>query len=211
MTRRSFAGALAALGATLVTGPARADDVDAALERLRVARQGIRTLRGRFRQVRRIGVLATEIVSRGTLTLVHPNRLRWELESPDRVVYWVGPEGFAMTSGEGVSRVAAGAASRFAPVLGDLLALLGGELGKLRERYELAVSDTDGALGLAARPRSAELAKHLKLLRLYTGKELWRLRRLEIHEKSGDASLIDFQSFERDVEVEPELMKPPPE
>lgn len=208
-----LAAAALAPGAPGVLADARAAPIDDALQRVAAARTKLKTLRGRFRQQRLIGLLAEEVHSKGTLLLVRPNRLRWQLEPPDAVTYWVGPEGFAMATADGVSKVGKSAAGRFAAVLGDLMVLLGGDLRKLKARYRLGVSEPKGRFVLVAKPRpktNREVAKHVASLRLELGPKLWTVQRIVIEERSGDQSIIVFDKLERDVRIKPALVKPPP-
>jgi outer membrane lipoprotein-sorting protein len=213
--RRHFLIGLAGLGTSLVTslvaGRAHADSVDDALAKVFEARKSIKTLQADFRQTRIIGLLASEVKSKGHLTLVSPNRLRWDLEPPDAVTYWIGPEGLAMANQDGVTKVGKAAAGRFASVLGDLLVMLGGDMRKLRKRYRLSVSEADGRFVLEAKPTQGSVKKHVSKLRLEAGKKLWQVSRIEIHEKSGDQSIIDFGPFSRDKPVKDSFIKPPKE
>ncbi len=210
MKRRQLLFAMAAAG--LATAPSRnalADDVDTALKQITKARASIRTLQASFKQKRVIGLLATAVQSSGKLTLVRPDRLRWELHPPDAVTYWIGPTGLAMRNSEGVTKIGAGAAGRFAVVLNDLLIMLGGDMSKLRSRYSLTVSRDKGRTVLSATPTNKAVKKHIAQLRLIAHKQLWSVERVEIHERSGDKSLIDFAPFVRDKAVPAAHMKPP--
>ncbi len=92
MHRRSF---LAGLSILAFSRAARADEVDAVLAEIGKARAGIQTLVAPFTQERTIGLLATAVKSEGEMTMVRPDRLRWELKPPDAITYWIGPEGLA--------------------------------------------------------------------------------------------------------------------
>lgn len=213
VTRRAAlrAGA-AAFGLALLDRAALAAPLDDELARIAAARASLKTLRATFRQVRTIGLLATEVESRGEMIVVRPERLRWELKPPDAVTYWVGPEGFAMATADGVVKVGKAAAGRFGAVLEDLLVLIGGDLRKLKERYELEVSARTDGMTLAAKPRAdrnPDVAKHVSVLRMTLGSELWQVQQLTIEERGGDRSVVTFDPNERDVPVAPELMRPP--
>ncbi|MGH7283339.1 MAG: LolA family protein [Polyangiaceae bacterium] len=115
-----------------------ADDLEDTLAEVRVARASLKTLKGPFTQERTIGLLATKVKSTGTLTMVRPDRLRWELAPPDDIVYWVGPDGFAYKSPRGQGRIPS-AAGRLASAMEDVRLVLGGDLDQLRKRYDLAL------------------------------------------------------------------------
>ena len=210
--RRSFLSALGALGASAValsSGVARADEVSEALAEITRARAGLSTLVGSFTQERTIGLLATVVKSEGEMTLVRPDRLRWELRPPDAITYWIGPEGLAYDSPNGGGSVGKSAAGRFGAVLGDLMTLLGGDLEKLRARYDLSVEKADGGLLLGARPLADEVKRHVKSLSLRLPPDLWSVQRIEIEESGGDRSVIAFPRMLRDVKVDPGRMVPP--
>ena len=123
--------------------------------RIARARAPVHTLQGPFTQTRTIGLLATDVRSTGTLILVRPDRLRWELAAPDSATFFVGPEGLSYRGPSGrPSAVPPNA--RIAGALDDLRTLLGGDLGRLRERWDLRLL-RDDATGteLQATPRAA--------------------------------------------------------
>ena len=214
MDRRNFLAAMAALGAagaTLSSGiPARADDVSASLASIARARSSLKTLTVPFTQERTIGLLASTVKSEGELTMVRPDRLRWELKAPDAVTYWITPEGFSYATASGGASVGKAAAARFAAVLGDLTALVGGDLESLRKRYDLAVPSKSDGIVLVATPRADDVKKHIKSLELVTTPDLVDLRRITIEEKNGDRSVITFGKAVRDAAVDPAKMAPPP-
>lgn len=213
MNRRQFmAGALAAGGGALLLGApgaARADDVSSALAEITKARASLKTLVGSFTQERTIGLLATAVKSDGAMTLVRPDRLRWELFPPDAITYFIGPEGFAFATPSGGGGVGKGAAGRFGAVLSDLMILLGGDLEQLRGRYELSIPSRKDGIVLSAKPKAEDVKKYVTSLEMASGPELWTVKRVVIEEKNGDRSVITFDKVERDVKVDPARMKPP--
>ena len=214
MDRRNFLAAFAALGAAGATfslgRPARADDVSAALASIAKARSSLKTLTVPFTQERTIGLLASTVKSEGELTMVRPDRLRWELKAPDAVTYWITPEGFSYATASGGASVGKAAAARFAAVLGDLTALVGGDLESLRKRYDLAVPSKSDGIVLVATPQADDVRKHIKSLELVTTPDLVDLRRITIEEKNGDRSVITFGKAVRDAAVDAAKMAPPP-
>jgi outer membrane lipoprotein-sorting protein len=211
MERRRMLVTLAAAGAwSALPRAAQADEVSDALDAITRARAGLKTLVVPFEQERTIGLLATVVKSEGEMTLVRPDRLRWELRPPDAIVYWIGPEGLAYaTPGGGGGSVGKGAAGRFAGVLTDLMTLLGGDLSKLRARYDLSVPSKADGLVLVLRPTAEEVKKSVKSLTLSIAADLWTVKRVEIEEAAGDRSVISFGKPQRDVKVDPAKMTPP--
>lgn len=211
MNRRQLLGlaACSALGATAFADDAIADDVDDALDRITKARAKIKTLQAPFDQKRVIGLLASEVESKGKLTLVRPDRLRWDLYPPDDVTYWIGPEGLAMRNKDGVTKIGKASSNKFAAVLGDLMIMLGGDMKKLKKRYAIAVKKDGDKLELTATPTAKEVKKHIAKLKLFTDADASVLRTVEIHEKSGDKSIIVFGAYTKNAAVKDEDIKPP--
>jgi Outer membrane lipoprotein carrier protein LolA len=185
-----------------------ADPVDALLARIASARATLHTLRGPFVQTRTIGLLATDVRSTGTLTLVRPDRLRWELAPPDAVTFWIGPEGLAYRDAHGQARLPATTA-RMAAVLDDLRTLLGGDPTRLRERWELKVT-RDDATGaeMDATPRTSAGAL-LQHLRFALAPDLVRPVGATLTEGPHDRTVIEFGALVVDGPVDAESMKPP--
>ena len=188
---------------------AHADEVSDVLAQITKARAGLESLVAPFVQERTIGLLATVVKSNGEMTMVRPDRLRWELLPPDAITYWVGPEGFAFATPKGAANVGKSAAGRFGSVLGDLMILLGGDLEKLRARYDLSVPSKKDGITLRAVPKAEELRKIVKRLEMRSGTELWAINEVTIEEQSGDLSVIRFGEMKRNVKVDPSKMVPP--
>jgi outer membrane lipoprotein-sorting protein len=207
--RRQFLALAASAALGSIAGEAEAANIDAALTKIAKARANIKSLQAPFTQKRVIGLLASEIESKGLLTLVRPHQLRWDLKPPDAVSYYIGPKGLAIANEDGVTRVGKAAAGRFAAVLGDLMIMLGGDLAKLKKRYQLAIDESGGGFVLTAKPKAKDVAKHISKLEMEAGKNLWTVKRIDIYEKNGDRSSITFGKFTRDKAIPAAFMKPP--
>lgn len=139
--------------------------LDALFADVATARKEVRTLRAAFTQERRITLLATSVKSRGELTFASPDRLRWDLAPPDDIVYFVGPEGLSYRTKTSAASVPA-AGANVARALGDLRALLTGDLGALRDRYALTASrsPTDVEVAGVAKDKAASVRAFTLLL-----------------------------------------------
>jgi Outer membrane lipoprotein carrier protein LolA len=220
--RRALAGAGAVTLLVALDGPAaRADApaaerpqtgsspaaVDAAIQRIASARAALQTLRGPFTQTRAIGLLATDVQSHGILTLVRPDRLRWELQAPDDVTFWIGPEGLAYRSAHGHGKVPETSA-RVGAALDDMRALLGGDLGKLRERWNLMLL-RDDATGIEMEATARAAAPGLSSMRFALAPDLVRPTRVILVEGPRDKTRIEFGELVVNGPVDPSVMRAP--
>jgi outer membrane lipoprotein-sorting protein len=207
--RRTFLIASAAGAALAIVRRAEADAVGDLFAEIAKVRASIKTATANFVQERTIGLLATAVKSDGEMALVRPDRLRWELKPPDAVTYWIGPEGFAYATPSGGASVGKQAAGRFAPVLGDMLVLFGGDLEKLRARYDITIASRSPDTVLHLVPRTDEVRRAVSSIDLTLGPELWTMKKVVMAEANGDKSVITFSNLKRDVPVDPTKMRPP--
>ena len=210
LSRRDWLIASAAL---LVTRPAMASAVADLLVRIARARRDMRTLQGPFKQTRTIGLLSTDVRSTGSITLVRPDRLRWRLDPPDDITFWVGPEGLAYRSAHGQGRLPATSA-RMAGALRDLHELLGGDPSRLGDRWSLTVlrDDATGA-EIEALPRaidaSAPESAIARQLRFALAPDLVRPTRALLAESDHDRTAIEFGDLVINAPVDESSMRPP--
>jgi Outer membrane lipoprotein carrier protein LolA len=206
LSRRAL---LAGASCAILAHDANADGpLDSLLARIAAARAQVRTLQGPFTQTRRIGLLSTDVRSTGTVTLVRPERLRWELAPPDDVTFWVTPEGLSYRSARGEGRMPA-ASARLGGALDDLRTLLGGDLARLRERWDLRVlrDDASGA-ELEATPRPGA-GGALRSLRMALAADLARPSRAVLAEGARDMTTIEFGALVINAPVDDARMHPP--
>lgn len=225
MSRRQAFGRMAAIvvgGTALARTTLQAGDafaapaLDEVLRTVSASRDGLKTLSGPFTQERTIGLLSAKVKSSGTLTLVRPDRLRWELAAPDGVVYWVGPEGLAYKSARGGQGRVPPTHARIAAALDDLRLVLAGDLGSLRTRYDLTLlpprdgsfaadagAETVHAFSAVPKDKAAKL-KRIDFELDSTGGP----RRVVLVEGAKDNTEILFGKLIRDAAVDPAIMRP---
>jgi outer membrane lipoprotein-sorting protein len=211
MQRRSLLlGFAAAAGTTLVGTRAHALDVDEVLDKITEARKEIRTLQARFDQKRVISLLASEVNSNGKLALVRKSqRLRWDLNPPDEVTYWIGPDGIAMKNKDGVTKIPKSSATKFAAVLDDLMVMLGGDVKKLKDRYEISAEESEGKVYMTFVPSADDVKKHISRLEVVVSSDYALVRRVIITETNDDSSTIAFRKYKKNKSIEDSHMKPP--
>jgi outer membrane lipoprotein-sorting protein len=166
-----------------------------------------KTLAGPFVQERTLGLFKQTVRSQGRLTLVRPDRLRWELFAPDEIVYWATPEVLAYRSRQGVGRMPA-SAGRLAASMADLRALLVGDLNALRARYDVKEGGTDAAPVVEAAPKEGTKLPFKKLT-LELAADRIRPVRASLVEGPKDQTLIRFGDLVLDGPVDPREMEPP--
>jgi outer membrane lipoprotein carrier protein len=203
ITRRAL---LVASPIVLLGKPAFADDaLDALLADVAKARKPMKTMKASFTQERKLTLLATSVKSTGNLSYVAPDRLRWELDAPDNVIYWIGPEGLSYRT-KSSSATAAPKGAAIANALADVRALLGGDLSSLKDRYVLGGtrrSEEAEITGTAKDPKAS-----VKSFVLVLAKDLAVPLRARLVEGKSDAIDITFANAQVNVPIDPVTMKP---
>ena len=169
------------------------------------ARKDVKTLRAAFTQDRRITLLATSVKSRGELLFGAPDRLRWDLAPPDDVVYFIGPEGLTYRTKSSSATVPAGGAN-VARALGDVRALLTGDLAALRERYTLTASRTATEVEIAGAAKDKNAS--VKSFTLVLDKGLVVPRRARLLEGKNDTIDLVFSNVVVNGPVDPRRLRP---
>jgi outer membrane lipoprotein-sorting protein len=207
LSRRDFVAATTLLVFAGRAKSARADALDDAIAKMNKEREGLKSLSGPFTQERTIGLLAAKVTSTGTLTLVRPDRLRWELAPPDAVVYWIGPEGLAFQSSRGEKGRLPPTQARIAAALEDLRLVLGGDLGGLRARYDLTLtSQTDAVMAFSAVPKDKASKLRRIDFELLTRGAL--PKKVVLIDGPKDKTEIAFGDLARNPTIDPALMRP---
>lgn len=208
MSRRAVLSGCAACAGLLGAGAAKADRETDVLERIARARAPVRTLRGPFTQIRTIGLLSTDVRSHGMLWLVRPDRLRWQLDPPDDVTFWVAPEGLAYRSPHDQGRVAPTTA-RIASALADMRAVLGGDLTRLQDRWRLLVL-RDDSTGVELQADALENTPGVpRSMRFALGPDLVRAKHVLLVEGPHDRTAIDFGELAINAPIDDSSMRPP--
>ncbi|MFI5301610.1 MAG: outer membrane lipoprotein carrier protein LolA [Polyangiales bacterium] len=184
--------------------------LDAALADIAKAREKLTTLQGPFTQERMVSLLATKVISTGRISLVRPDRLRWELAPPDAATYWVLPDALAYATKSGSGKIGKASQGPLGGVLQDLLVILGGDLALLKGRYALTLVKRDAAgIVVHAAPLDAALAKTTKRVEMTTGADAAALQRIAIVEAGGDKSDITFGALVRNAAIDAKLVAGP--
>lgn len=206
VSRRTALGAgLAMTMSNLARARPTADQV---LARVAAARASVRTVRGPFAQIRTIALLATEVRSHGMLTLVCPERMRWDLGPPDDVTFWLGPEGLAFRGAHGGGRLARSQA-HVGEALDDLRILLGGDIARLHDHWQVTVVRDDAAgMEIEATP-STGASLSIRRVRIALAGDLIRPTKVSVFEGERDQTRIEFGELVVDAPVADADMLPP--
>ncbi len=178
---------------SLSAGVSAFGDKDDVLDRLAEASRGITSIQSEFIQKSHTQMLDEPLRSRGRFNFKAPDRLRWEVLSPERFGFIVDGEEVKTWSGSEQDAVSApaGAEAGILHFTDQLLAWVRADFSWLEERFALSVVD-DSPLTLMLKPRSSAAAKRLAHFRVSFSRDLDHVDTIEIHETGGDRTVITF-------------------
>jgi outer membrane lipoprotein-sorting protein len=179
--------------------------LDALLADIAKARKGVRTMKSGFVQERKLTLLATTVKSTGELAYVDPDRLRWELFAPDDVIYFIGPEGLSYRTRSSKATVPQ-AGANVSKALGDLRALLGGDLSLLKERYTL--SGSRGTADVEITGNAKDRNANVRGFTLALDRTLVTPLRARLLEGKSDTIDITFSNTQLNIPIDPATMRP---
>lgn len=206
MNRRDFV--LGAVATVALSRVALADAIDDKLAAISRARAGAKTLTGPFTQIATVGLLRSQIRSTGKLYLQYPNRMRWELDPPDSITYWIAPEGLAYRGLHGGGRIPANTVEQ--ADVDALRAMLGGNVNGLRTRFDVREAPSvSGGPAFECTPKSTDQALRLRKLTFELDVDLVRPKSATIVYDNRNQTAITFGELHRDVPIDPALLTLP--
>ena len=182
------AALLAAFPSAPSAGPIKGAERDAAFERIRLRQRDIASFRAAVVQTKRHPLLKSEAVNEGTLLFGKPNRLRWELDKPERTVIVL--DGKTMTSyfpdrKEAVRRdLGDNLASRAAVEF--MSSGMNVSLPDLEKRFSVDLYREGGDLVLTLTPRSKWLSRAIASISIHSREDEAVPRRIVVVGKRGD-------------------------
>lgn len=154
---------------------------------------GIKTLTGAFRQERRLAMLTRPVLSTGRFYCEKPDRIRWELISPEPSGFLVNGDQAKQWKGrEGPSDAFEVRQNPLIKLIVDqIFAWTTADLKRLEQRYGINVVQDDPII-LKLVPRSSSEKKYIDHIRISFEAVTNYVRVVDILEKGGDSTRIEF-------------------
>ena len=203
--------ARAALGLFLVlaitsvmTRPALAGDeaTEALLTEIRRATAPVKAFRSRFVQERRLSLFAEPVIFHGSLTVVRPDKLRWEFVSPvPSALIFNGRSGMRCTDQAPPSRFDLDSDPIMRTVAEQLWLWLGGDYGALGDSYQVRAEGK----ALLIRPRDEKTREYVEQITISFEPRAMQPERVVIDEPGGDATELRFFDNQQEGDIDPAL------
>jgi outer membrane lipoprotein-sorting protein len=142
--------------ATSAGTPLQDDERARAIERLQMRQREVRTLRATIMQRKRHPLLKGEAVTEGTLLFSRPNRIRWEVETPERTIVVIDDQALVVYRPQRNEAERRDLRDDFATraVVDFLRAGMNLDVAEMEKRFQVDLYRGDGLLTLVLTPRS---------------------------------------------------------
>ena len=163
-----FAALVLALGMLLLRAPAapagvplQGDERARAIEGLQTRQREVNTFRAAVVQRKRHPLLKGEVVTEGTLLFRRPNRLRWEMATPERLIVAIDEQTLVIYRPDRREAERRDLRDDFGAraALEFLAAGMSFDVAEMEKRFEVDLYREDGRLSLVMTPRSRWVAR----------------------------------------------------
>jgi outer membrane lipoprotein-sorting protein len=163
------------------------------LKEIQAASDQVRSFSSKFVQERRLALFAEPVIFHGSLTVVRPDRLRWEFTSPiPSVLIFSGDRGMRCNEKAPPVHFDLGSDPVMRTVAEQLWLWLGGDYSRLDSLYLLEKSGTSS---LRITPKSEAVSEYIGTVTTGFNKTSRQPEKVEIAEPGGDTTVISFHSY----------------
>lgn len=160
--------------------------------RMAEAQRDVQSIRARFRQTKHVALMTEPLISEGRFSFERPDRVRWEMETPEPLVVEVRGDELRAGPPGAPGRVEAGPAVQ---LFRDLAALFTGAEEWAGERFTLGPG-TSGGNAFVLTPRDPSVARVLQSIEIELDPEQGGPRRVVLREPGGDRTEIVLSDVE---------------
>ncbi|MFN8599969.1 MAG: outer membrane lipoprotein carrier protein LolA [Candidatus Binatia bacterium] len=157
--------------------------------RMTDAQRGVARIRAGFRQTKHVALLKDPLVSTGRFTFERPDRVRWEMVTPEPLIVEIAGASLRAGPPGAVADVDAGPAVGLFRDLGGIFAGASDYAGE--QRFTLA-SGTSGPWSFLLTPRDPSVARVIRAIDIELDPATGGPRRVAITESSGDRTEIEL-------------------
>ena len=173
----------------------KADELSSLLQKVEEKAASVSAFSCAFRQERRLALFSKPVVFRGDLTIVRPDRLRWEFVRPVPSVLIVnGTRGLRCSGTADPQKFELSGNPVMRTVFEQLWAWMNGEYRRMQEAYDITMTPPQST-GIVLTPREQAMAGVIAEIKILFDPLSLQPVHVEIQEVSGDTTLLDFTDY----------------
>ncbi len=163
------------------------------LAEIQAASDQVRSFSSDFVQERRLALFTEPVIFHGSLTVVRPDRLRWEFTSPvPSVLIFRGEQGIRCNDKAPPAHFDLGTDPIMRTVAEQLWLWLGGDYSRLNTLY---LMEKSGPASLRIIPKNQAMLDYISSVTITFNKISKQPEKVEIADPGGDSTIISFNSY----------------
>jgi outer membrane lipoprotein-sorting protein len=172
---------------------AESDELNGFLKEIQSAADQVHSFSSEFVQERRLALFTEPVIFRGSLTVVRPDRLRWEFISPvPSVLIFRGEQGIRCNDKAPPAHFDLGTDPIMRTVAEQLWLWLGGDYSRLNALY---LMEKSGPAALRIVPKNQAMLDYISSVTITFNKTSRQPEKVEIADPGGDSTIISFASY----------------
>ena len=186
-------GILLVVGSSQPLVAAESEDLRNFLAEIQAASEKVRSFSSEFVQERRLALFAEPVIFHGSLTVVRPDRLRWEFTSPlPSVLIFRGEQGIRCSDKAPPTHFDLGTDPIMRTVAEKLWLWLGGDYSRLNALYFMEKS---GPSALRITPKDHRVSDYISSITITFDTTSRQPEKVEIADPGGDTTIISFKAY----------------
>jgi outer membrane lipoprotein-sorting protein len=163
------------------------------LAEIQAASEKVRSFSSEFVQERRLALFAEPVIFHGSLTVVRPDRLRWEFTAPlPSVLIFRGEQGIRCNDKVPPTHFDLGTDPIMRTVAEQLWLWLGGDYSRLNALY---LMEKSGPSALRITPKDHRVSDYISSITITFDTTSRQPEKVEIADPGGDTTVISFKSY----------------
>jgi outer membrane lipoprotein-sorting protein len=172
---------------------AESEELSSFLTEIQAATDQVRSFSSEFVQERRLALFTEPVFFHGSLTVVRPDRLRWEFTAPvPSVLIFRGEQGIRCNYKAPPSHFDLGTDPIMRTVAEQLWLWLGGDYSRLNVSY---LMEKSGPSSLRITPKDSRVSDYVSSITITFSKTSRQPEKVEIADPGGDTTIISFRSY----------------
>ena len=180
--------------ASLLSCVAMAQNETQIIEQISAASAKITTLECDFVQTKHLKILDNRLVSRGKMYYSQPDKLRWEYVTPYSYIFIMNQNQILLKNSTRADVIDVNQNKIFKDVSRLMMNSIMGDMLKDNTTFEISMASTKGGYTATLIPIKREMKQMWTKLVLLFDAESLGVKRMEMHEKSGDCTIIELEN-----------------
>lgn len=178
-----------------------------AIEEISKTTSSIRTMQCNFVQTKTLKMLDDKMVSKGKMWCTHPSHLRWEYTTPYSYSFILNENKVSLKKGNRNNIVNANHHKSLREIIQIMVPNSLCKILTEKKDYDVAIISRDKLHILELTPQKKEIKQMFSLITFYYNRQTGVMDKVEMQEKNGDCTVIEFSSVKKNITIDESVYK----